>query len=375
MKIEEIKVATGAQLEQRMASISTEMQAEDADLDALTAEVEAIEQRQAALKAGVEKRNALMQRIAKGSGTVKESRSNVTKTNAEIVKTTEYVNAYARYMKTGDDTEARALLTENVTGGQIPVPEMVYGVIEAAWEKNTLLSYVRKTYFKGNFKLGFERSATDASWHVEGTDAPDEETLLIGLAEIKPQTVKKWITLSTEVLENENGEEVLRYIYDEITNKITAKIVERVINTIYAAPTTSTATQVARAEIATADVVGTVADFIDAKALLGDDAVNVIAVMTRAKEAAYKKAALAGNFAVDPFDGLTVVTSSKATLPIVGDFNAVLVNLPAGDLVKFIYDELTYAEADMVKIVGRESVGIGLVKPGCMVTIGTPAQG
>lgn len=373
MDINEIKNATSAQLEQRMAEIRTAMTAEDADLDKLTEEVDAIEERKNALKAAAEKRNSLAARIANGAGKTTEKHE-ARKSNAEVTKSSAYADAYARYMRTGDDTECRSLLTQNVQGGQIPVPDLVPSVIETAWNKNKLLSYVRKTYFKGNVKIAFERSATDASWHVEGAAAPDEETLLLGIVEAKPQTVKKWITLSTETIDvTGNGEELLRYIYDEITNKIAAKVCERIITVIYSAPTTSTATAAARGEIATADVTGTVADFIDAKALLSDDAVDLIAIMTRADEAKYKKAALAGSFAIDPFDGLEVVTTSKATTPIVGDLNAVLVNLPQGDVVKFLYDELSLAEEDLVKIVGREPVAIALVKPNCVVTIGTPS--
>lgn len=42
-------------------------------------------------------------------------------TNKEVRATDEYLNAYAKYIKTGKDAECRALLTEAVEG-VVPVP-------------------------------------------------------------------------------------------------------------------------------------------------------------------------------------------------------------------------------------------------------------
>ena len=51
----------------------------------------------------------------------------------EIRNSKEYINAYAEYIKTGDDRECRALLTENVGTGTVPVPEIVYDIVKTAW--------------------------------------------------------------------------------------------------------------------------------------------------------------------------------------------------------------------------------------------------
>ena len=79
------------------------------------------------------------------------------KTLEEIRSSKEYINAFANYIKTGDDSECRALLTTNVTGGQVPVPQVVEERIRTAWENTGLMDLVRKTYVRGNVKIGSGR--------------------------------------------------------------------------------------------------------------------------------------------------------------------------------------------------------------------------
>ena len=62
--------------------------------------------------------------------------------------------------------------------------------------------------------------------------------------------------------------------------------------------------------------------------------------------------------------------SSGDVYAIVGDLSrGVQVNLPNGDTIDFIYDELSLAEKDLVKIVGKEYVGIGVVMPNAFCNI------
>ena len=77
------------------------------------------------------------------------------KTNEEIRKSQEYVDAYARYLVTENDAECRALLTSNVSGS-VPVPVIVDEIIRTAWDESDILSRVRKTNIKGNLKVAFE---------------------------------------------------------------------------------------------------------------------------------------------------------------------------------------------------------------------------
>ena len=187
MTREEIMALGAEEVEERAAAILSEMETEDADLDALQAEAEAIEERRAAII--IEKRKQAAEAVLKGAGeTIEERKEENKMTLTEIRKSTEYVDAFAKYIKTGDATEVRSLLTENVSGGTIPVPEIVDNIIKTAWEKDEIMSRVRKTNLKGNVKLGVETAATGAGIHTEGvksgTGFVSEEELTIVIVEM-----------------------------------------------------------------------------------------------------------------------------------------------------------------------------------------------
>ena len=149
MKIEEIKSISAEECEARLAEIKTEMDAKDADIEALSAEVDAIEERRKALVTAEEQRKALADKVANDmTATIIEERKDTKKMGEkaknlyEVRNTKEYIDAYADYIKTGDADEFRsatALLTENV-GGEIAVPDFVYDIIKTAWDANEITS-------------------------------------------------------------------------------------------------------------------------------------------------------------------------------------------------------------------------------------------
>ena len=199
------------ELEQRKLDIVSECEVEGADLDQLEAEMREInteiEQRKAReaeaeairiaeeAKAEEEKRNAAREAVANGMGTVlKEMKKEGHEmTNEEIRSSEEYKRAFADYIKTEDDTECRALLTVNTTSGYVPVPTIVDDIIHTAWDRVDLMQIVKKTYLKGNVKVGFELSADPAYVHVEGAAAATEEAVTLGVVDLIPKSIKKWI--------------------------------------------------------------------------------------------------------------------------------------------------------------------------------------
>lgn len=349
------------ELETRAAAIATETaEADKEQLETLNAELDAIEERKAAIIKENEVRAKAAAAVAAGAGKpIKQRKEDGKMTNKEVRNTHEYIEAFAKYIKTGKDAECRALLTENVTGGVVPVPEMVESRVRQAWENDEIFSRVSKTYVRGNLKVGFERSATDAVVHTEGDAAPTEETLLLGIVTMVPKNIKKWITVSDEVLAL-GAEDFLMYIYDELTYKIIQKAADLVVAAITGAPAASTATAVGVAQIT-----GTVSasTIIDAMAALGDSARDLVFIGSGATIAAIRKAALSAQFAYDPFQGLTVIKKDGVTGAIVGDLSGVQANLPEGDAVTFKFDDLSLAERDMVKIVGRLYAAIEVVGP------------
>lgn len=361
MTREEIMNLGFEDLEARAAAIAAETAEADAEqLEKLNAELDAIEERKKALKIEVEEKRKAAAAVAAGAGKQIDKREGVDKmTNKEIRNTPEYIEAYAKYVKTGKDAECRALLTENAEDGVVPVPDMVATRIRQAWENDKIFSRVSKTYVRGNLKVGFEVSATDAEVHVEGTEAPNEEELILGIVNLVPEYLKKWIKVSDKVLAM-GAEEFLAYIYDEIAYKIVKLAADVVVGLITTAPAQSTTSAVGVAQI---ESVVDLEAIIDAIAALGDQAEDPVFIASGSTIASVKKAALQANYAVDPFQGLEVIQKQGVTGAIVGDLSGVQANLPEGDSVRFIFDEYTYAEDDLVKIVGKLLAAIGIVGP------------
>ena len=375
------------QVEARKAEIKAlvDGNVEGTDFEALSKEVDELEARKLALVE--EQRKADMQAVLAGAGTetnidLPQEDHKMAKTLAEVRSSAEYVEAFAHYMKTEDAKECRALLTDLVQDGQVPVPTFIEDEIRTAWEKSDLLSLVKKSYMKGIVKIGFELSATGAVVHTEGAKAPTEEELTIGVVTLTPASIKKWITISDEVY-SLKGEAFLRYIYDEITYQIAKKIESEIIALIEAADATASATAVG-VPVLEADVItlGTVAQAI---AKLSDKATNPVLVMNKSTWAAFKQVQYAGSFAVDPFEGLRVIFNNDVkafdeaeagnTYVIVGDFGVgVQANFPEGEGISLKFDDLSLAEADLIKIVGREYVALGLVADAALVKIAKAAE-
>ena len=378
MTIEEIKNISAEECEARIAEIKNEMNDESADIEALSAEVDAIEERKTALINAEEQRKALAQKVASDvtAPIVEERKEEKKMENIEIRNTAEYIDAFANYIKSGKDEECRALLTENVSGS-VPVPEFVYDIVKTAWEREGIMSRVRKAYVKGNLKVGFEYGADPAYVHTEGDEAVAEENLTLGVVTLVPASIKKWISVSDEVVDL-RGEAFLRYIYDELTYQIAKKAADALVSLIVSAPATSGPTTVG---VSTVDVaalsVGTIAE---AMGKLADSASNPVVIMNKGTWSAFKAVQYANGFSVDPFEGLPVVFNNSLktftaagdgdTFAIVGDLEqGALANFPNGDGIAFKYDDQTLMTEDLVRILGRQYVALGIVAPGAFVKL------
>ena len=376
-----MKYKTMKEIETRKAQILEEMKAEGADLDVLEKEMEELRQNADELQKAAIKAEEIRRKIADGAGsigTVLESHEAESgrKTVDEIRSSAEYINAYADYIKTGDDKECRKLLSTNAANnGKIPVPTIVDNIIRTAWENDEILSRVRKTTIRGNLKVPFERSADPAYVHGEGTTAVTEEDLSIGIVELKPENIKKWIRISDEAIAM-GGEAFVTYVYNELTYQIIRKLSALVVGAIKGADTSHGSTAIGIPKIAGEPSLTIVPQ---AEANLTDEARNPVVIINRLSSAAFQAARVAGNFAVDPYDGLTVLYTSAlpaystadadAVWMIVGDLDGAQVNYPEGEGVITKWDDLTEAEADLVKVVGRQYAGYGVTGPGRFVNV------
>ena len=182
------------------------------------------------------------------------------------------------------------------------------------------------------------------------------------------------------------GEEFLYYIYDELTYKIAKKCVDTLVAKIVALPQTLTPNAdgvydtPSASKITEAPAVDTIAK---ATSKLSDEANNITIVMNKETDANFISAQLQAQYGFDIYRGARKVfnntlpaydsATAGAVYAIVGDFNnGALFNFPNGDGVELKYDDKTAMEYDLVRILGREYVGIGVVADKSFTLIAKP---
>lgn len=377
------------EIEMRKEEIKAEVEAteEIEKVEELEAEVDALEQEEEQIEEQQEVQEQAEELETKSfmaKEVIKEERKIME--NKELRNSKEYIDAYAEYVK-GNDKELRALITTGgyATGNSatVEVPDMVYDIVKTAWEREELMSLVRKTNIKGNLKVQFEVSGDAASVHTEGQTAVSEESLVLGVVQLTPVSIKKWISLSDEVVDL-RGEEFLRYIYDELTYRIAKKCADELVGKIKALPQSLSANgdtgvydTVSANKITSAPAVGVVAQAV---ANLSDEATNPVIIMNKLTYGAFKEAQYSANYSVDPFEGLRVIFNNSlpaystanngAVYMIVGDLgHGALANFPNGEGIEIKFDETTLMTQDLVRILGREYVGADAVadKAFCLV--------
>ena len=380
MKFDEMTVE---QLEARQAEIAgmetegvgtDELNARSEELEAIKAELEA---RQAAAKAEEEARKA----VENGAGETREEHKEEKRMElSEIRNSPEYIEAYANYIRTGNDNECRTvLLTKNApASGQLPVPDLLEQTIKTAWERNEFLNKIRKTYFRGNMRVPFELSATGAWKHVEGTTGLTEEEITIGIVTLTPHNIKKLVRVTDECVAM-GGEEFLTYIYEEVTYQILKELVKEIIDYIDDLSTSNGATAIGIPKVKVAPGVMVLPN---AATNLSEEATDLCVVLNRLTEAKFNTAYASGNFAINPFDGFTKVycsalpaydsASENDMYALVGDLKAVQANYPEGEGIIIKWDDLSEAEDDIVKVVGRQYAGFGVTAPGRLVKLTKP---
>lgn len=356
------------------------------ELETLAKEVEELEARKVELKA-LEERKAQAEELRTGKATEKveiieqRKEERTMKTVEEYRNSQEYIDAFAEYIKTGKDEEVRALLTTNVgDAGEVAVPDFVYDIIKTDWNKSQIMALVKKVSVQGNMKVQFELSAGDAVIHNEGSGAVSEEELTLGVVQLVPESIKKWISVSDEALDM-RGQAFLQYIYDELTYRIALKAESVLLNKIAGLSTSASEDAVCAKKVKAGAALGTIAT---ALGQLNAEAANPVVVMNPATIAAFKAAVYAGQFYADPFEGLNVIptnvlpaynsASENDVYAIVGDFGyGALANFPNGEQITIKVDDKTDMAKDLVKILGREYVAVEPIACRAFVNITKPA--
>ena len=369
------------EIQSRKAEILAEIEGEVTEerLAELNAESEALDAEARAIIERAEKRDAEERKVLEENETKKLEEVNLPDERkiemTEVRSTREYAEAFLNGLKTDNYDEARALLSTNGTNGglsltgYVPVPTMLETEIKTAWEQNELVNLCKKSYFKGNLAVGFELSADGASVHVEGTNANSEEVVTIGVVEIKAQNIKKWITVSDEALEGTTVD-TMGYLVKEIAYQIVKKAENLLVTKISNAPTSADSDEVGVPAVNVTAITGTTV--AEGSAKLSGEARNLTLVINRATRVDFIAAQQGLNYLTDVYDGAKVVytdqldsfadASGDEVFAILGDFSlGAQFNFPNGEGITMKVDDASLAEKDLVKIVGRQYVGIGLV--------------
>lgn len=351
----EIKDMTIDQLEERKAAILAELDNPEADLDALEEESRAIKEEMESRKAEETKKAEIRAKVAEGAGKVieKVDKTEEDKAMENETRKAEMIDALAEYIKGRATSEQRAmLLSTNATGGTVKVSDIVDDFIWTDWDKSPILSRVRKVYVQGNYSVGYEQSATGAVKHTEGAAAPTEETLALAYVNFVAEYYKKWIRVSDTVLALK-GQAFMDYLMDEFGHQIAIALENAVVAEIVASSLSAKVTN-------PIDNTAVMAGF----AALSDEATNPVVIISKANYAAImNERATTGGKIEDPFNGLEVLFNNTVAGLLVGDLDGVVANFPEGEEFKFIVDEGSLAEQDLVKIVGKVLAAVHLVRP------------
>lgn len=367
----EIKDMTTQDIEVRSAEIEKEI-AEGGDVETLSAEVEALEERKAQIEKEAEERKALLNEVAKTSKEVEPMRKEK-ETMEEFRNSKQYIDAYARYIKTGDDRECRTLITTNATiegsNAGLPIPTFVADIVAGEFRRSEIVDGFRKMRAKGNVKVPVEISAPAAEVHRErgmGNNEVAEENLIIVSVSLDAIAYKKWVGITDEALDVElmDSRSYLEYIFEEISRGILKARENKFFESVYSTPSTSQTPDIIAPKVTAAT--RSISDFVNARAKLNADARDLVVIITPAEYAAYKALQLGAQYPIDIFDGMKVIVRDfpntvTDTRAIVGDLRGYMENLPNGEEITFKKDETTLMTSDIVRVLGRLPASVGVV--------------
>lgn len=349
----ELKDMTIEEMEERKTAIVAELDNDGVDLDALESEMRSINEEMESRKTAEAKKAEIRAAVAAGNGTVIKTFEEEKNEMPVEERKKEMIDALAEYIKGTATQEQRAmLLSTTVTGGTVKVSDIVDDFIWTDWDNSPILSRVRKVSVQGKYSVGYEASATGAVKHTEGAEAPAEETLTLAYVEFIAQYFKKWIRVSDTVLALK-GQAFMDYLMSEFGHQLAIALENEVVAEIAAS---SLSAKVTNAIDNTAAMAGFAA--------LSDEATNPVVIISKANYAAImNERATTGAKIEDPFSGFEVLFNNTVTGMLVGDLDGVVANFPEGEDFKFIIDDKSLAERDLVKIVGKVLCSIHLVRP------------
>ena len=175
MTREEIMKLDAEGVQERKAQISEELNAENADIEALTAETDALEERAKELKETAEKRAALAQRVAQTGKSIRDKiveGEGMPEKKSFAPDTVEYRDAWMKKLMGKDITaEERTALTSAAD----VIPTLTVNEIYGKLAENPLYNELNIMQFPGYVQVPYEKTVNNASWVAMGTASTDSD--------------------------------------------------------------------------------------------------------------------------------------------------------------------------------------------------------
>lgn len=357
--------------------------------DSILGEVEALEEEAKDIDKQVEELNEVKEEFEKQEERmslfenikpekVEERKKEV---NTNILDSAEYKQAWVDSVRRNDPNIALKVLRDDpvlgmaTTNDNVPVPTIWQSYVETAWYNYGKFSrLVTKTSIAGYLSIPVESSATGAVVHDEGGQAPTEEAIVFGLIELKPAMIKKWISMTDELMAM-TADDFMRYLADELVYRVVLKLDEGILNGaldtngkgvvgIVGNTNTLTVTSALSFNVvneAIADLVTfeglTLAinpktffkNFMGLTDLQGRPIYQI--ATDNAGKPQYYINGIRCEFtqALPAYDS----ASANAVWAVVGDFRGYRLNLPEGDMVRTLFDPYTLATEDKARMIGR----------------------
>lgn len=203
------------------------------EADDLDSEAKDLEEQRSTFKAQ-EERMSLSSNLSK----VKIEERKEQMENKNILESAEYVQLYADMIRgKTDEKEVRSFIKRTdpdpgllTSTTNVPIPVIMQGYVEQAWyEYGKFSRLVSETFEPAILKIPVETAASGASWHEEGGDAVSEEWISLGQIILQPKMIKKWISLSDELMAM-SAADFLRYVADELVYRVILALDEAIIN-------------------------------------------------------------------------------------------------------------------------------------------------
>lgn len=329
--------------------------------------------------------------------------------NEDVYASTEYRNAWAESIRKNDPSILQRFVSTTGTapnnGGVVIPTELAEKIERGIREGGTIAGLTKMTNIKGYLEVVLEGDTDDASFRKEDAKDIDEENISLEKVAIKPGTITKFIDVTT-IQESMAIADFATWLIDEIANKIlialdkaiisgeSTKDIEMPTGILSVTDTTLVAEYDAKA------VMNFQTPFFAQAQLTSDTLGTVTAVMNRqtffenyitsADKNENPVFTVLNDNAGNPryfFGGLPVKFNS--TLPawgvaeaddypiIIGDFKGYTTNLPNGNNIDLLRDNVSQRRRSVVRYLGEMIAGGNVTSIGKFVKIkkgtGTPS--